>query len=132
MFNIKKILNAENIKQGYRYILISVISYVYVFLSLYVLVDVLLWAKQLSFIIVYGIAYVLLYTIQLKYLFYKNHNKKKFIKYCITILSFYLLANLLYYIGLKMEINYLVTTVFTILILMPLRFLIYKFFVYKD
>lgn len=132
MLNFKKFLKHKNIIQGYRYILISVISYAYIFISLYILVDVFNWHKQLSFLVVYGIAYLLLYTIQLKFIFFGSHDTRKFAKYCIVILSFYFIANVLYFIGLKLDIHYLITTVFTICILMPLRFIVYKYIVYKD
>ena len=132
MLNLKQALKRENLKQGYRYTLISIFSYEYVFVSLYLLVDVFNWNKQLSFLVVYGIAYLLLYTIQLNFLFFKSHDKRKFLKYCFVILSFYLIANLLYFIGLKFGVHYLITTVLTIFVLMPLRFIVYKYFVYKD
>lgn len=129
----KKILNisSKSKKQIYKYILISVVGYMYVFSSLYVLVDVFELNKSFSFMLVYGILYILLYSVQLKYLFNKTHSKNKFIRFCISIITFYFLANFLYNIGVYFEINYLISTLLTVAILMPLRFIISKFVVFK-
>lgn len=129
---LNRILNLENQKLIGKYTLISVISYLYVFISLYLLIDVFTFNKSLSFVIVYAIAYLFLYTVQLKYLFKKKHNSYKLIKYIISIVFFYLSANVFYNIGLYLNINYLLSTVFTIIILMPLRLIVYKYYVYKN
>jgi len=129
---IKRLFNAENKQLIIRYIFISLFGYGFVFFSLYILVDILKNNETISFMLVYAISYVFLYTLQLKYLFKTNHNNYKFIRFCGSILFFYLCANLLYNIGLWLKLNYLLSTTFTIIILMPLRFIISKLFVYKN
>ncbi|MBB5269156.1 putative flippase GtrA [Algibacter amylolyticus] len=126
-----KIINKETSKQLIKYIGISIIGYCFVFLSLYLLVDRLNVDKSISFMIVYGVAYVLLYSVQLKFLFNKAHNKYNLIRFCFSIFSFYILANIFYNIGIYLEINYLISTILTVIILMPLRFLVSKFLVFK-
>lgn len=132
ILKIKTLLQQIKRRLISKYFIISVLSYVYIFLGLYLLIDVLNFNKKLSFIIVYGIAYVLLYVIQLKFLFSKKHDKKKLIKYCFAIVVFYLLANALFNVCLFFNINYMFSTAITIIVLLPIRFLTYMFVVYKD
>lgn len=115
-----------------KYFIISVLSYIYVFSALYVLVSIYKVNKTVAFIIVYGSSYVLLYLIQLKFLFKKKHHKTKFVRYVISVLALYLTANLCYNLGLFLNINYLLSTVITIALLFPLRLFVYTFYVYKD
>lgn len=129
---IKKHFNRKNFSFISKYVLISVSGYILVFSGLYLLVDILNFNKQVAFILVYGFVYLFLYSVQLKYLFKKTHNYKKLAKYAFSILSFYLLANILFYVGLKFKLNYLLVTMFTVLILMPFRVVVYKYFVYRD
>ena len=124
-------LSKETITQIIRYIYISVIGYAFVFISLYLLVDILELNKSVAFVIVYGISYILLYSLQLKYLFKKNHDKKKFIRFCISLVAFYLIANALYNCFLYFNVKYLIATALTVILLMPIRFLVSKFVVYK-
>jgi len=88
--------------------------------------------RKVSFIIIYGFAYIFLYGIQLKYLFYKKHDSKKLTRYIVSIILFYIAANIFYNLGLKIGLHYLLSTALTILILMPLRLVFYNFYVYKD
>ena len=127
-----RVVNKKTKKQLIKYFLISAIGYSFVFISLYLFVDVLKMDKTVSFLIVYGIVYVFLYTIQLKYLFRVEHNLNKVIRFCIALLSFYICANLLYNIGLRLNVHYLISKVFTIAILMPLRFIVAKLYVYRN
>jgi hypothetical protein len=132
MLSRKGIFHLKNKKLLLKYILISLISYLYVFLFLYFLIDELKLGKQLSFILVYGTAYLFLYSVQLKYLFFKKHNIRKFLRYLGSILLFYISANLFYNLGLHLKLHYLLSTALTIIILMPLRLIVYTLFVYKD
>ncbi|WP_414731230.1 GtrA family protein [Xanthomarina sp.] len=126
-----KIRDKELTSQIVRYICISVFSYLFVFSFLYTLVDVFKVNESLSFLLVYGVAYLLLYSIQLKFLFKTSHEKRKLIKFILSIFLFYVVSNLLYNFFLYSNVNYLLSTAFTIAILAPLRFLISKYFVYK-
>lgn len=114
-----------------RYVVISILSYAYIFVSLFLMVNFLKINETISFMTVYGIAYLLLYSVQLKYLFKKEHNKHKLIRFCLTLLFFYGLANLIYNICIYNNVNYLISTILTIVLLFPLRFIVYKYFVYK-
>lgn len=126
-----KIKDKNLIKQIVRYIYISILGYGFVFSSLFLLVDVLKQDESLSFILVYGVLYLSLYFIQLKFLFNTKHQKSKLIKFILFLFVFYILSNILFNLFLYAEIHYLVATIITIGILTPLRFLTSKYYVYK-
>lgn len=124
-------INSEIKKQLFRYVFISIFGYGFVFASLYLMVNILNVNKSFSFMIVYGVSYLLLYSLQLKFLFQTEHNKYKLLKFCFSLLFFYLLANIIYNLCIHFEINYLISTATTIILLFPLRFIVSKYFVYK-
>ncbi|TDD75987.1 GtrA family protein [Flavobacterium caseinilyticum] len=128
---MKILKNKEFRSQIIRYILISIIGYGYVFSSLYLMVTIFKIDKSIAFMVAYGIWYLLLYFIQLKLLFKTRHKKNKLIKFCIFLAIFYLVANLLYNLGIYLKLDYIVSTFITILILMPLRFIVSKYYVYN-
>lgn len=128
---IKRLFNAENKQLIIRYIFISLFGYGFVFSSLYLLVEILAIDKRISFMIAYGMWYIFLYFIQLKLLFKVRHNPSKFIRFCLSLMVFYLFANLFYNIGIFLGINYMISTVITVTILIPFRFIVLKLLVFK-
>jgi putative flippase GtrA len=128
---LKILKNKQFQSQIIRYIVISIVGYTYIFLSLYLFVSIFKFDKSIAFMVIYAIWYLLLYFIQLKLLFKTNHKKNNLIKFCVFLLVFYLLANLLYNIGIYLKLDYILATVITILILMPLRFIVSKYYVYN-
>lgn len=122
----------DNKKVFSKYVLISLASYLYVFVSLFIMVDHFKCDEHIAFIIVYGIAYLALYNIHLKYLFFKKHDNKKVFRYGISILIFYVLVNVIYNLTLYSGVNYLFSTAISVIVLIPIRFLTYKYFVYKN
>lgn len=132
MFKIKSIISQENKYFFIKYVLISLLSYGFVFSSLIILVDYFNINKTIAFTMVYLVNYIFLYAVQLKYLFKTYHHSKKLIRYISFILVFYFLANIIYNIGLRLGINYLLSTALTIVILMPFRIITSKRFVFKN
>lgn len=128
---MKILKNKEFLSQIIRYTYISIWGYAFVFVSLYLMVQVLKINESVSFMIVYGISYLILYSLQLKYLFKTKHDNSKLFRFCFSLLFFYALANLIYNICIHYQVNYLISTSLTIIILFPLRFIISKYFVYK-
>lgn len=122
----------QNKTQLKRYVLISLFSYIYIFGMLYLMIDIWKFNKTLSFLLVYGFAYLFLYTVQLKYLFNTQHKNNKLFKFILSILLFYIMSNVFYNLFLFLNINYLVATVFTILLLFPIRFLVLRNIVYRS
>lgn len=123
---------SQNKTQIKRYVLISLFSYIYIFGMLYLMIDIWKFNKTLSFLLVYGFAYLFLYTVQLKYLFNTQHKNNKLFKFILSILLFYIMSNVFYNLFLFLNINYLVATVFTILLLFPIRFLVLRNIVYRS
>lgn len=132
MEKIKSLLKSKNYRLIKKYTVLSVIGYLYVFITLYILVDSFSINKTLSFILSYGSWYIVLYVLQLKYLFQTKHNRRKILRFYGTLLFFYICANLLYNLGINLEMHYLISSLITIVILMPLRFIVSKVFVFKD
>lgn len=114
-----------------KYINISVIGYAYVFFFLFILVEFAKMNETISFILVYGSWYILQYFFQLRYLFNKKHNKSFASRYILYIVSFFILSSLVYSVGIGQQIHYIVSYIITIFIIMPIRFLILKNFVFK-
>lgn len=127
-----KRISKKTLNQLIRYVLISCIGYTFVFSGLYLLIDVMHIHKSIAFMIIYGLSYLLLYILQLQFLFKTKHTRDKLIRFCISILAFYMLANLLFNIGVYLDLNYLIATVLTIGILFPIRFIVSKFVVFKS
>lgn len=131
MFKIDKIFSQENQKLFRKYVALSLIGYGGIFLGLFVLVDLLKINKSLSFFIIYGLTYLYLYIIQLKFLFKSKHDFTKLLRFYGSLIFFYVLANIIFNAGLEINLNYLVSSALTIIILMPFRFVVSKFFVFK-
>tara|TARA_R110002050_G_scaffold74772_5_gene160182 strand:- start:630 stop:1022 length:393 start_codon:yes stop_codon:yes gene_type:complete len=129
---INRFLNKKNKNLTIKYLLFSIVSYGFVFFGIIFLVEILNVSETISFLIIYAINYLFLYTAQNKYLFKTKHETNKLIKFLIYLISFYLLANLLFNLGIEQGLQYLVSTALTIIILFPFRLLILKKVVYKD
>ncbi|RMB57414.1 hypothetical protein EAX61_11755 [Dokdonia sinensis] len=114
-----------------RYVLISLVSYLFVLTFLFVLVNYFSLNETLAFFIVYAINYFFLYFIQLRYLFAKKHNILRLFKFIAYILVFYALANLIYNAFLSIQIHYMLSSILTIILLFPIRLMVSKIYVYK-
>lgn len=132
LFSYEDLTSPKNRKLVFRYILISIFGYSFIFGGLYILVDWFEVNKTVSFVIIYGLNYIFLYSIQLALLFKTKHSSKKLIRYISSILLFYLCANLLYNFGLKLNLEYMLSSILTVVLLMPLRFLVSKLLVFRD
>jgi|SaaInlStandDraft_1057018.scaffolds.fasta_scaffold72668_3 hypothetical protein len=128
----KNILDKEKKELALKYVLLSLLSYGFVFVGIILFIEVIGVSKNISFAVIYGINYLCLYTAQNKYLFKTKHNNSKLIRFVIYLVVFYFLAIFLFTIGTKIGLQYLVATGTTIIILFPLRLLILKKVVYKD
>ena len=128
----KKILDKKNKKLAIKYILLSLVSYSFVFVGIIFLVEFSGISETMSFIIIYAINYLFLYIAQNKYLFKTKHDPNKLIRFIIYLVVFYILTIILFNTGTKLGLQYLITTALTIIILFPLRLLILKKVVYKD
>lgn len=125
-------IRAESRDQILKYILISATGYIFVFSGLFIFIELFKFNEKLSFCIIYGICYIFLYYIQLKVLFNSQHDHKKFLKFVFYLIFLYLLANLLYNSLNFLNFHYLLSTAISVTILIPIRFIIIKYYVYKN
>ncbi len=115
-----------------RYVLVSVFSYLFVFGGLWFLVENIELNKIYSFVLVYGLNYLIVYFFQRKIVFKKSHTKRILFKYLTSLFFFYMAGILTYNLFLFFDIHYFLSTGLTILILFPMRFYVLKYLVYGD
>lgn len=117
--------------QFYKYISISVLGYTSILISMFLLVDLMRTNKSLAFFITYVVMYATEYFLNLKYLFYKNHNLKILLKFLLQICISLATGSIVFRMYLLLDINYLISTLLTAATLLPFRFMIQKFIVFR-
>ncbi|WP_367576139.1 GtrA family protein [Pseudomonas helvetica] len=117
--------------QFYKYISISVLGYVSILSLMFLLIDVMHTNKSLAFFIAYALAYTAGYLLNLKYLFYKKHNTKILLKFALQIFLSLVIGSIVFRALLLLGINYLVSTLLTAGVLLPIRFISQKFLVFR-
>lgn len=113
-----------------RYLSVSIGVYVFILTGMYVLVDWLRINKIFSYIIVYVCAYLVEYMMTLMFVFREAHRWVKVLKFIAHTLIFLILGTLLFRALLDWHIQYLAATILVALLLLPLRFISNKYFVY--
>lgn len=114
-----------------KYLLTSVFVYIYILAAIYVLVDFLRVDQVLAYVAVYITAYVVEYTLTLRLVFNEQHRWIKVLKYVAYVFVFLGLSTQLYKLLLLLGVYYLLATLLTAFALMPLRFVINKYWVYR-
>jgi len=114
-----------------KYIFISIISYIFIFLTIIFLVEIFKLDPLLSSLISYGIVYIFDYQITVKFVFRSKSSFQKILKYLFYLLFFYFLTNFCYKFILLLKINYIISLIINILFIFPLKFLVSKYLVYK-
>jgi putative flippase GtrA len=97
---------------------------------MYLLVDWMRIDKIISYIIVYSISYILEYALTLGLVFKTGHHWSKVIKFMIHTLVFLFLGTMVFTLLLGWQMQYLIATLSAAILLLPLRYLSNKFFVY--
>lgn len=115
-----------------RYLSLSVFMYAFVLCAMYLLVDRLGVEEVTSYVAVYATAYVIQYVTSLRFVFRARHSRAKVLKFVLNTAFFLVLGAGLFRGALLLGVNYLVATVAVAVLLMPLRFLASKLFVYRD
>ncbi len=115
-----------------RYVCISLVSYLFIFVALWCVVDLFEIDKLYAYAIVYIINYLAIYFLQAGFVFKTKRSWNSLLRYVVSVLLLYLIGNLLYIFFLTKNFQYLISNLMTIIVLFPLRFLIYKFFVHKS
>lgn len=114
-----------------KYVLISASVYIYILGTLFILVDLFNIKKLLAYVLVYATAYILEYTISLRFVFKEQHRWLKMIKFITYITAFLGISTLLFQVLLVFNIHYLIATLLVAFLLMPFRFFVNKYWVYK-
>lgn len=125
-------INTTLRKQLLKYGVSAVVSYILIFVSIYIFVDVLKWNASISFATVYAIAYVVMFYVYIQKIFMIEYDKGTVFRYILHLVTFYFFNNLLFnliygYLGT----NYFVAVLLNISILFPLRFISSKKLVFK-
>lgn len=114
-----------------KYFSVSIAVYLLILGGMYWLVDWLKLGKIESYLIVYLCAYVTEYVVTLKFVFHSNHQSLKVFKFIVHTSISIILGTFFYDGLLGINVNYLLATFLTALILLPLRFFSNKYFVYR-
>ncbi len=114
-----------------RYLIVSVATYVYLLAMIFGLVDLGGFGKVPAYVLAYASSYVLEYTCTLYFVFRGAHGWSKLLRFGIYILGFLLLGTLLFDYFITQGLHYLVAPVVTSIALMPARYLVNRFWVYR-
>lgn len=114
-----------------KYVLVSVGMYFAVLSTMCLFVQVLGLPKVLSYIVTYMLAYVADYLINLRVLFTKTHTIKIALSYLAQIAVFLAMGAFIFDALIGIRVNYLVATITTAIVLMPVRFMVFKYLVFK-
>jgi len=120
----------KDIYQPIRYIIISIILYLYVFLGLWIAVEKLKFDNFFSYVVIYASVYLIDYLLTLKWVFRVSHRNFLALKYLLYLASFLLLNSLIYNM-LQERLYFMNAAIIVAIILFPLRYISSKFFVYK-
>lgn len=113
-----------------KYLSTSLAVYIYILAALYLLVDVMQIDPVVAYITIYLTAYALEYTLTLRLVFNERHRGSKVLKYVTYVGVFLGFSTLLYSWLLSVGVYYLLATLLTAGVLMPVRFAVNKYWVY--
>ena len=114
----------------FGYISVSLFMYFYIFLSLSLLVYVFSYNEIVAYLLAYCSAYLVDYILTLKFVFRETHFWTKPVKYIVYILIS-LALNTYIYIILLNYFSFLISALLTAMLLMPFKFAVSKYWVYK-
>jgi putative flippase GtrA len=114
-----------------RYLLTSVAIYLLILLALYLLVDVAGVEATSAYVAVFLCAYIVEYTATLLFVFRRRHtwgHAARFVLYVVLFLGF---STLLFDLLRALGVHYLAAALLTSAVLMPLRFVSNRRWVYS-
>lgn len=131
-YGIKKFCAPEHLHLFIKYCLISVFGYLYICGGIYLLVDMFSFDELMAYIAVYFTVYSFTYFINMRMLFHVRHKPFMLAKYLAHILFFFALSSFLYAVLLRLGIQYIAAVILVVGILFPLRFISFKFLVFRQ
>lgn len=114
-----------------RYLSTSLLVYVYILAAIYVLVSRLGLGPVPAYVLVYSIAYLLEFSVTLVFVFEEEFRWNKVVKYVVYVIIFLTVSTLIFKAMIVSGVYYLYATLLTAAILMPARFLVNKYWVYR-
>ena len=115
----------------FKYLSTSALVYIYIIGSIYTLVDMCKFEKIFAYIIVYVTAYIIEYTVTLRFVFNEQHRWLKVIKYIIYVIIFLGFNTYFFKLLLSFDVYYLLAALLVALTLMPVRFVVNRYWVYR-
>ncbi len=114
-----------------KYLLGSVLVYTFILSAVYILVDLIGVDEVPAYLTVYLTAYILEYTITLVLVFNERHRWGKVLKYIVYLAAFLGLSTMLFKLQISLGIHYLIATMAIAILLMPVRYVINRYWVYR-
>lgn len=115
-----------------KYSAVGLLSYLLIFAGQVFLIEVVGIQPLISNIIVYAIAYTVMFFVQQQLIFKSDKSKKAAVLFLLHIVVFYTLNNLLFYlIHDLLGFSYVIAFFSNIAMLLPLRYASSKFIVFK-
>jgi len=110
----------------YRYAIVSLLMYGYIFGAMFILVRILQVSETWSYLITYIFAYAMDYFLTLKYVFSESHHWMKVVKFLMHVIFFLTLGTLVFNALAATGIHYLLATALTIILTFPLKIIGYR------
>ncbi len=114
-----------------KYLLGSVLVYTFILLAIYILVDLIGVDEVPAYVAVYLTAYIFEYTITLVIVFNERHRWGKVLKYIVYLAAFLGLSTMLFKLLISLGIHYLIAIMAIAILLMPVRYIVNKYWVYR-
>lgn len=114
-----------------RYFSVSLGVYIFILIGMYALVEQLQIDKTVSYVLIYLCAYVSEYVMTLTLVFRTDHALQKVAKFAVNMIFFLTIGTGLFEALIAIHLNYLIATLAAAIILLPLRFLANKYWVYR-
>lgn len=129
---INNILHPTMLGQLIRYGLTTGVSYIFLFLGTYVLIDIYHFPGTLSYASILTVVYIGVFFSYLNFVFKKTITKNLVLRFIIFLCLFWILNNALFYILYDLvHIPYIVAIFTNLIVFGVLRFFIQRRFVFK-
>lgn len=109
---------------------VTLASYCYLLGFMYLTVDVFAWPALWCYVVAYFSVYVAVYWFLNHRIFFSRHSRAQLIRFVIHVLVFVGASSLLFALLHGLGLHHLLSVVLTSVVLFPLRFLAYQFFVF--
>lgn len=120
------------IKQLFKYGVVTVISYTILLFGTFLLTDFFSLQENISYLITISFVYVLLYILNVYFVFNTKFNSKNLSRYILVLILFWSFNNSLFnFLTIFFSINYLIAILINIFIFGIVRFFIQKKYVFK-